>query len=79
MHTAARTGKRFSEEPLPVPEDLIPLPDLPRAMRELGADASYLTAWRAIVAGDIPAERRGARWLVRRSDLPEIARHLGAR
>jgi len=62
-----------------MPEDVIPLPDLPRAMRELGTSATYLTAWRAVVAGDIPAERRGGRWCVRKADLPEIARHLGDR
>jgi len=72
-------GKSLNRSGAKMPEDLIPLPDLPRAMRELGTSATYLSAWRAVVAGDIPAQRLGARWCVRKDDLPEIARHLSAR
>lgn len=58
--------------------DKIALTDLPRALREHGAAPSYLQCWRAVVAGDVPAERAGSRWTVRAADLPEIARTFSA-
>lgn len=59
-------------------DSIIPLVDLPRALRPFGARCSYQQAWKAVVAGELPAERDGSRWLVRSADLPEIARALSA-
>jgi hypothetical protein len=56
----------------------ISLTDLPRALRVHGANPSYLQCWRAVVAGDVPAERAGSRWTIRAADLPEIARTFPA-
>lgn len=53
--------------------DAIPLPDLPRALRDHGVITSYLQAWRLVTAGSIPAQRFGNRWAVRAADLPAIA------
>lgn len=58
--------------------DTITLAELPRALRPYGARLSYQSAWKAVVAGDLPAERDGSRWLIRSADLPEIARTLSA-
>jgi len=58
--------------------DKITLTDLPRALREHGAAPSYLQCWRAVVAGDVPAERAGSRWTIKTADLPEIARTFTA-
>jgi hypothetical protein len=58
--------------------DKINLTDLPRALRPHGARITYQKAWQLAVAGDLPAERDGSRWLIRSADLPEIARSLSA-
>jgi hypothetical protein len=55
---------------------IVPLTDLPRALREHGAALSYQQCWQAVVAGDVPARRAGSRWIVEAADLPEIARTL---
>jgi hypothetical protein len=52
----------------------IALPDLPRLLREQGVPVSYHDCWRRVVAGDLPAERHGRRWSVKREDLPVIVR-----
>jgi hypothetical protein len=54
----------------------IPLPDLPRALVGMGISAPYLTLWRLIVAGDLPAHRQGRQWHIASSDLPVIAGRL---
>jgi hypothetical protein len=61
-----------------VRSEMIPLADLPRALREHGAAPSYFQCWKAVVAGDVPARRVGSRWIVEAADLPEIARTLTA-
>ena len=47
------------------------------ACRQLGVEYNLLH--RAVVAGRVPAERdqTGNRWLIKRNDLPAIARSLG--
>lgn len=59
--------------------DNISLPDLPRALIGLGVSAPYLTLWRLVIAGDLPAHRHGRRWHVAASDLPRIAKTLASR
>jgi hypothetical protein len=58
--------------------DKISLTDLPRALRAHGVAPSYLQCWRAVVAGDVPAERAGSRWTIKAADLSEIARTFTA-
>jgi hypothetical protein len=62
------------------PDDLIPLPALPRAVAAMtGQPApSYHQLYLAAVAGRFPAEQVRGRWRVQRADLPAIARALGA-
>ena len=45
---------------------------LPQAARVAGWP--YLRLWHAVVSGDVPAERRGGRWYVRREDAERLAR-----
>jgi hypothetical protein len=52
------------------------LTDTPRALRAHGVQCSYLTLWRRVVAGDVPASRVGNRWAVSPADLPLIAQTL---
>ena len=59
--------------------DKISLPDLPRALIGMGVSAPYLTLWRLVIAGDLPAHRHGRRWQVDASDLPRIAKTLASR
>jgi hypothetical protein len=54
----------------------ISLTDTPRALRDHGAACSYMNIWKAVVAGDIPAQRIRNRWHVRKADLPAIAQIL---
>ena len=66
------------ENATPSDSDDIALPDLPRELKRLlGQSCSYHKAYLACVDARIPAERRGARYFVRRSDLPVIASALG--
>ncbi len=58
--------------------DKISMTDMPRALRELGVEASYNLCWRAAVEGRIPAERMGRRWYVKADDLPRVADHFTA-
>jgi hypothetical protein len=54
----------------------VTLTDLPRALRVHGVKVSYQQCWRAVVAGDIPAQRDGSKWRVVEADLPRIAQAL---
>jgi hypothetical protein len=56
--------------------NFIPLPEVPRHLREEGVAASYHTVWRRATEGQIPVERIGGRFFVRLDDLPQIARTL---
>lgn len=58
--------------------DYISLTDTPRALREHGATCSYMHIWKAVVGGDIPAQRIRNRWHVLKADLPAIAQILKA-
>ena len=55
----------------------VTLTDLPRALRAYGVQASYQQCWRAVVAGDVPAQRDGSKWRIAEADLPVIAGRLG--
>lgn len=54
----------------------VTLTDLPRAQRAYGVQASYQQCWRAVVAGDVPAQRDGSKWRIAEADLPRIAQTL---
>ena len=50
-----------------------PLPDLPRDLRERGLAVSYMSVWRAAVAGAIPASKHnGTRWVYDTADIDTI-------
>ena len=55
--------------------------DVNAAMREVrrlyGCPVKYNVVWRSVAQGDVPAERVGARWMVRRANLDRIAAALG--
>ena len=51
----------------------VTLTDLPRALRAYGVQASYQQCWRAVVAGDVPAQRDGSKWQIAEADLSRIA------
>jgi hypothetical protein len=51
----------------------VTLTDLPRALRAHGVQATYQQCWRAVVAGDVPAQRDGSKWRIAEADLPRIA------
>lgn len=57
----------------------IPLPHAPRALQAHGCSVSYIRLWRAVVEGQVPAERAGGRWMLHPADLPTIAKTLAAR
>lgn len=52
--------------------------DTPRALRDHGVICSYHQIWQGVVAGNIPALRRGKRWTIDKADLPAIADMLTA-
>ena len=54
----------------------ISLTNTPRALRQHGATCSYMQVWKAVVSGDVPAQRIRNRWHVRKADLPMIAQFL---
>ena len=54
----------------------VTLTDLPRVLRVYGVKASYQQCWRAVVAGDVPAQRDGSKWRIAEADLPVIAQAL---
>jgi hypothetical protein len=54
----------------------MPIIEVPRALRAYGLSTTYQRLWRAVVAGDVPAERVGKKWHVRTADLPIIAQIL---
>ena len=56
--------------------DNITLTDAPRALAAHGLATTYQRLWRAVVAGEVPAERVGKKWHVRTADLPIIAQIL---
>ena len=56
--------------------DTMPIIEAPRALREYGLATTYQRLWRAVVAGEVPAERVGKKWHVRTDDLPIIAQIL---
>ena len=56
--------------------DTVPIVEAPRALREYGLATTYQRLWRAVVAGDVPAERVGKKWHVRTADLAIIAQIL---
>ena len=58
--------------------DTISLPDLPRAVSAHGVKAPYLTLWRLVISGDVPAHRKGCRWHVEVTDIPRIASALSS-
>jgi hypothetical protein len=63
---------------MPIDPDLLSLPETPRVLREeYGRAPDYNQVWRLVTAGHVPAERRGARLYVQRTDLPRIAELLG--
>ena len=39
--------------------DTMPIIEAPRALREYGLATTYQRLWRAVVAGEVPAERVG--------------------
>jgi hypothetical protein len=43
---------------------------------EYGVDITYQVAWRLVIAGVLPVEREGTRYLVREEHLPQLARQL---
>ena len=59
-------------------ERKITLADAPRALREMGVNVNYMTLWRRVIAGAIPAQRaEGKRqWLIQEADLPTIVKTL---
>ncbi len=65
--------------------DLLPLTELPPALRKFADPADtatlkslgYQSLWAACCNGTIPAEKHGGRWFVRRERLPEIAKARG--
>lgn len=58
--------------------DIIPLTELPSALRTVGVSKSYATLHRHVLGGAIPAHRLGKCWAVLRADLPAIAASLSA-
>jgi|GEM_PF-1680824 len=48
----------------------------PRALAAYGTAPTYHQLWIAAVAGCIPAEKAGKRWMIREADLATIASHL---
>jgi hypothetical protein len=56
--------------------DYISLTNTPRALRGHGATCTYMQIWKAVVSGDVPAQRIRNRWHVRRADLQTIAQIL---
>ena len=59
--------------------DLLSLTDTAVALREFGLRPTYQHVWRAVVAGDIPAQKVGKKWKVMPADLPSIAQTLAAK
>ena len=61
-----------------MPDDHIPLVQLPRELAAQFTGApKYSALYTKIVNGELPASRDGGRWIIRRADLPAIARALG--
>jgi len=52
------------------------LTDAPRALAVFGATTTYHKLWMAAVAGSVPAEKVGKRWMIREADLEAIAHTL---
>jgi len=58
--------------------DFIPLTGLTAELAKMGVSTSYPAAHRRVASGQIPAERVGIQWIVKRSDLPAIAAAIAA-
>ncbi len=54
------------------PESLT-LADATRALVAHGTSPTYNQLWNAVVAGRVPAERIGRRWMIRAADLEIVA------
>ena len=52
------------------------LTDAPRALAAYGTPPSYQQLWKAVVAGRVPAEKVGKRWMIRTDDLEIVAKAL---
>jgi hypothetical protein len=63
---------------MPTNDENLGLADVPRELNTLtGQTTNYHNVWQAVVSGGCPAIRNRGRWLVRRADLPVLARLLG--
>jgi hypothetical protein len=57
--------------------DMLPLVQVPRALRAHGVCVNYHKVWRHIIAGDIPAQQADNKaWMIAEADLPSIAQAL---
>ena len=73
-------GKAFDQKRLkPMRDSTIPLTDAALALAARGTPVSYRALWGAVVEGRVPAQRVGARWVVRSADLATIADRLSSR
>jgi len=54
----------------------LPLTDAAHALAARGTPVTYRALWGAVVEGRVPAQRIGARWVVRSADLATIADRL---
>ena len=62
-----------------ITDDMLPLPAVPRALAPYpgGPTVTYGRLYAAVTNGVLPAERIGARWFLKRSDLPAVAAQIG--
>lgn len=59
-------------------DDRLSLVDVMQELhRRYGRAPAYHQIWHLLARGEIPAERVGSRWKVRRADVPRIAAALG--
>jgi len=79
MANASPAREVLARPALDIPNDPIPLPRLPSALRELtnSEPPDYSRLWRMAVAGKFPTSMIGHRYHVYRADLPAIAAALG--
>lgn len=52
------------------------LTEAPRALAAYGTPPTYHQLWMAVVAGRVPAEKVGKRWMIRTDDLEIVAKAL---
>lgn len=76
-----RDGLPAKDVPSMIPvnvDDRLSLVEVMREVRQrYGASVEYNRLWRYVAQGEVPAERAGSRWLVRRSDVPRVAAAFG--